>query len=194
MYHIYLNETEKKDKNLVIKFPQTWRHPTNTKFNCYRNKIIQMEFVKKDVFSNVNLEDVDEIIVKASSGCSDRFTFSYSLRLIYNVKIIDERDNKTKNEVYNYTSFGSILFLCRMRKMRHKVIKINKLTLRYCGNIDDLNICYRLKLGLPFSPLEIAFYKNVATNDDYVNNYCVPIQSDFTEKCTMWYLYNKAKD
>ena len=22
----------------------------------------------------------------------------------------------------------------------------------------------------------------------------VPIQSDFTEKCIMWYLYNKAKD
>ena len=81
-----------------------------------------------------------------------------------------------------------------MRKKGYKVIKINKLTLRYCGNIDDLNICCRLKLGLPFSPLEIAFYKNIATNDDYINNYCVPIQSDFTEKCIMWYLYNKAKD
>ena len=55
-------------------------------------------------------------------------------------------------------------------------------------------ICYRLKLGLPFSLLEIVFYKNIATNDDYINKYCVPIQSDFTEKCKMWYLYNKAKD
>ena len=81
-----------------------------------------------------------------------------------------------------------------MRKKGYKVIKINKLTLRYCGNFDDLNICYRLKLRLPFSPLEIAFYKNIATNDDYINNYCVPIQSDLTEKCIMWYLYNKAKD
>ena len=44
-----------------------------------------------------------------------------------------------------------------MRKMEYKVIKINKLTLFHCGNIDDLNICYRLKLGLPFSLLEIAF-------------------------------------
>ena len=72
--------------------------------------------------------------------------------------------------------------------------KKNKLTLRYYGNIDGLNICYRLQLGLPFSPLEVAFYKNIATNDDYINIYCVPIQSDFTEKCIMWYLYNKAKD
>ena len=141
-----------------------------------------MEFVKEDVFYNINIKDVDEIIVKANSGCSDRYIHSYSLRLIFDVKIIDERDNKTKNKVFKYTSFGSISFLCRMRKMRYKVIKINKLTLRYCGNFDDLNICYRLKLGLPFSPLEIAFYKNIATNDDYINKYCVPIQSDFTEK------------
>ena len=49
-------------------------------------------------------------------------------------------------------------------------------------------------MGLPFSLLEIAFYKITATNDDYIKNYCVPIQFDFTEKCIMWYLYNKAKD
>ena len=50
------------------------------------------------------------------------------------------------------------------------------------------------KLGLPISPSEIAFYKNIDTNDDFINNYCVPIQSDFTEKSIMWYLHNKAKD
>ena len=87
-----------------------------------------------------------------------------------------------------------ILFLCRMRKKGYKVIKINKLSLRYYGNIDDLNICYRFKLGLPFSPLEVAFYKIIAINDDYINNVCVPIQSNFTEKCIILYLYNKAKD
>ena len=153
-----------------------------------------MEFVKEYVFYYINIENVDEIIVKASSDYSDRYFHSYSFRLIFNVKIIDERDNKTKNKVFKYTSGGRILLLCRMRKKGYKLIRINKLKLRYYGNIDDLNICYRLKLGLPFSPLEVAFYKNIATNDDYENNYCVPIQSDFTEKCIMWYLYNKAKD
>ena len=70
-----------------------------------------------------------------------------------------------------------------MRKKGYKIIKINKLPLRYCGNFDHLNICYRLKMEISFSPLEIAFYKNLATNDDYVYKYCVPIQSDITEKC-----------
>ena len=153
-----------------------------------------MEIVKEYVFYNINIEDVDEIIVKASSDCSDRYIHSYSSCLIFNVKIIDEKDDKIKEKVFEYTSIGSILFLFSMRKKGYKVIKINKLTLRYCGNFDDLNVCYRLKLGLPFSPLEIAFYKNIATNDDYINNYCVPIQSDFTEKCVMWFLYHKAKD
>ena len=79
-----------------------------------------------------------------------------------------------------------------MRKKGYK--KINKLALRYCGNINDLSIYYRLKLELPFSPLEIAFYENIATNDDYINKYCVPIQSDFTDKCVKWYLQNKTSD
>ena len=148
-----------------------------------------MEFVKEYVFYNMNIEDVDEMIVKASSDCSYRYIHSYGpLRLIFNVKIIDERDKKTKNKVFKNTSIGRILFLCRLRKKGYKVIKINKITLRYCGNIDDSNKCYRLKLGLPFSPLEIAFCKNIATNDDYINNYCVPIQSVFTEKSIKWYL------
>ena len=125
-----------------------------------------MDFVK-EFFYNINIKDFDDIIVKASNDCSDRYMNEYGpLRQIFNVKIIDERDNKTKNKVFKYTSIGSILILCRMRKKGYKVIIINKLTLRYCGNFDNLNICYRLKLGLPFSHLEAAFYKNIATSDD----------------------------
>ena len=105
-----------------------------------------MQFVKEYVFYNINIKDIDEFIVESSSDCSDRYIHSYKLRLIFNVKIIDKEDNKTKNKVFKYSSCGSTLFLYRMRKKGYKVIKINKLTLRYCGNIDDLNICYRLKL------------------------------------------------
>ena len=104
------------------------------------------------------------------------------------------RELKKQKKVFNYTSIGTILFLCRMRKKGYKVKKINKLTLRYCGNINESKICYRLKLELPFLPLEIAFYKNIATNDDYINNHCVPIQSFFTENCIKFYLYNKTSD
>ena len=32
-----LNAMINKDKNLINKFPRKWRHPINTKFNCYRN-------------------------------------------------------------------------------------------------------------------------------------------------------------
>ena len=81
-----------------------------------------------------------------------------------------------------------------MRKKGYKVLKIKKLKLRYCGNIIDLNICYGLKMELHFSPLEVAFYKNIATNDDYINNYCVPVQTVFTEKFIKWYLYNKTSN
>ena len=145
-------------------------------------------------FFNINIVDVDEINVRASFDCSDRYFLSYSFRLKFNVKIIDMEDNKTKHKVFKYTSVGTILFLCRMRKKGYKVVKIKKLTLRYCGDIDDVNVCYRLKLELPFSLLEIAFYKNIATNDDYISNCCIPIQSVFTEKSINWYLYNKTSN
>ena len=153
-----------------------------------------MEFVEEYVFYKVNIEEVDEIIVKACSDCSYRYIHSHSLRLIFSVKIIDLEDNETKNKVFKFTSGGWFLFLGKLRKKGYKVIKINKLTLRYCGIIDDSNICYRSKLGLPFSPLEIAFYKNIATSDDYIHSYCFPSFSDFTDKCVKWYLYNKTSD
>ena len=35
-----LNALIIKDKNLINKFPRNWRHPINTKFNCYRNNNI----------------------------------------------------------------------------------------------------------------------------------------------------------
>ena len=59
-----------------------------------------MKFVKEYVFYNINNEDVDEIIVKTSSDCSYRYFHSYSFRLINNVKLIDERDNKTKKKSF----------------------------------------------------------------------------------------------
>ena len=81
-----------------------------------------------------------------------------------------------------------------MRKKGYKVIKKNKLTLRYYGNIDGLNICYHLKLVFQKPPLKILFYKNIATNEDYINIYCFPNQTKFTDKCIMWYLYNRARN
>ena len=106
-----------------------------------------MVFTKEYVFYNINIKDVDEIIVKASSDCSGRYIHSYSSCLIFNVKILDEKDNKTKDKVFKHRLIGMFLFLCRMKEKGHKVIKMNKLTLRYYGNINDLNVCYRFKLG-----------------------------------------------
>ena len=31
-----LNAMINKDKNLITRIPQTWRHPLNRKFECYR--------------------------------------------------------------------------------------------------------------------------------------------------------------
>ena len=134
-----------------------------------------MEFVKEYVFYSINITEVDGMIDKTGSDCYNRYIHSHRFRLIFNVKIIDEKDNETKDKLFKYTSIGMFLFLGRMRKKGYKVIKVNKLTLRYYGTIDDLKICYRLNLWLSFTPLEVAFYKNIATNNDYIKNYCVPI-------------------
>ena len=32
----HLNVMINKDKNLINKFPQNWRHPINNKFECHR--------------------------------------------------------------------------------------------------------------------------------------------------------------
>ena len=35
-----LNAMFNKNKSLLKKFPQNWRHPINTRFDCYRNNIL----------------------------------------------------------------------------------------------------------------------------------------------------------
>ena len=74
-----------------------------------------MEFVKDYVFCNINIKDVDGINVKASSDCSDRYIHSYISSVIFKVKIIDDKVNKTKDKVFVYTSTGRLLLLCGMR-------------------------------------------------------------------------------
>ena len=116
-----LNNMINKEKNLMSNFPRNWRYPINTKFDCYRNKIFYMEFLKEYVFYNINLGDVDEIIVKICSECSYSYIHSFKpLRLIFNVRIIGKEDNKTKNKVFRYTSIGKFLLLCRKKKKDQK--------------------------------------------------------------------------
>ena len=67
------------------------------------------------------------------------------------------------------------------------------MTLRYYGNVDELNICYYLKLPFQKPPLRISFHKNIASNDECINNYSTPNQNEFTDKSIMWYLHNKPK-
>ena len=69
-----INALINKEKNLIDKFPRKWRHPINMTFNCYRNNIFNFIFNnnKEYVFYNINIEDVDKIIVKPCSDCSDR--------------------------------------------------------------------------------------------------------------------------
>ena len=80
------------------------------------------------------------------------------------------------------------------QKQRYNPIKTNILTLQTYGNVEDLNICCYLKLPFQKPPLKILCYKNIATNDDYIISYCVLNQTEFTDKCIMWYLYSKTKD
>ena len=75
-----------------------------------------MEFVKEYVFYNINIEDVDETIVKACSECSYKNIHSYNLHLIFNVNIINKEDNKTKNKVIKYTSCGGSYFCIEREK------------------------------------------------------------------------------
>ena len=50
------------------------------------------------------------------------------------------------------------------------------------------------KINITIITLKKAFFKNIATIEEYINVYCSPNQIKFTDKCVMWYLYNKTRD
>ena len=50
------------------------------------------------------------------------------------------------------------------------------------------------KITVSKTTFKTFFHKNIANNDDYINKYCFPNQTEFTDKCIMWYSYKKTKD
>ena len=66
---------------------------------------------------NPNIEDIDEITSKASSDCSYKYIHSYKpLRLIYNIRFVDMKENKTKNKVLKGIPIGMMSFLWKMKQ------------------------------------------------------------------------------
>ena len=60
-----------------------------------------------------------------------------------------------KNKVLKDIPIGMMSFIWKMKqKRRYKLLKINRLTLQYYGNMDDINICYYLKLPFQKPPLK----------------------------------------
>ena len=110
-----------------------------------------MEFISEFVFYNPNVEGLDKMLDEASSDYSYRYLSYKLLRPRFNMKIVDMEKNKTKNKVLKYISIGDMSFRWKMRQKegRYKLIKTNKLTLQYYGNIDISNICFYLRVTLP---------------------------------------------
>ena len=76
-----------------------------------------MEFVREYVFSNPNIEDIDEIIDKAGSDCSYKIVHSFKpLRLLYNLKFLVMKKIKTKNKVLKDISIAKMSFIWRMKQ------------------------------------------------------------------------------
>ena len=71
------------------------------------------------------------------------------------------------------------------KRKRYTLIKVKKLTLRYYRKINHLTTYYYLKLPFQKPTLKLFFYKNIASNDDYINKHCIPNQTEFTDKCNM---------
>ena len=71
-----------------------------------------MDFVKKYVFYNPNVKDIDEVFSESSSECSYKYIRSYNpLDLIYNKKILDVKKENKKWSIKRYTNWNSVFLM-----------------------------------------------------------------------------------
>ena len=67
--------------------------------------------------------------------------------------------------------------------------QINNFEIKIYSNISYMNIDYRLRLSKT-PPLCYTFFRNLARNHIYIQNYCNDIHNRFQFACCQWYKYN----
>ena len=150
----------------------------------------QLTIVKEYKFDNPLIQKIDSLIDISIRDCHSKYFHTFDYVCEYNNNFTNITNNETVNFTISDKSMGLYELnkkLTLARERSFKFNQINKLTIKICSNLSNINIHYHLILGAP--PLHRQFFIKLAHNHDYIQTHCNDLNNRFQFACRQWYKY-----
>ena len=142
-------------------------------------------------YDNPPIQKIDSLIDNSIRDCHNKYFHTFDHICENNLNFT----NITNNETVNFTISDKCLGLYEINKKltlaREKGFKFNQINnfkIKNYSNLQNINIHYHLRLGVP--PLHRQFFIKISHNRDYIQTYCNDRRNPFHFACRQWYSYN----
>ena len=145
------------------------------------------------IYHNPLREEIGDIVKNTIREHNDKYGQNpyYKHRERGNIKFFDKLENKKKNA---WVKGRCLLYQAKRRELaskgRFKLNKINIFIITIEGSIGKHIINTYLNLPMMWR----SFFINIASNRDYIYNFCNNPFKRFQKPCYEWYQYNLLKN
>ena len=147
----------------------------------------ELTIVKKYEFDNPLIQNVDSIIDKCYRDCHNNYYHTFEYECVYDLNFTNDINFTISGKNLGVYELNKKLALARERGFKFN--QINNFKIKIYSNISYMNIDYRLRLNKT-SPLYYNFFRKIAHNYNYIQNYCNDLNNPFHFACLQWYSYN----
>ena len=150
--------------------------------------------VKEYEFNNPHNHKIDSLIDNSIRDCQNKYFHTFDHICEYDLNVTNTGNNGAVNFTISDKSMGLYELNKKLTIARGNgfiFIQINKLTIKVCSNISNINIHYHLKVGSP--PLYRQFFMKISHNRDYIQTYCNDRRNLFHFACRQWYSYKNPE-
>ena len=151
----------------------------------------QLTIVKEYEFDKPPIQKIDSLIDNSIRDSHNKYFHTFDHISEYNLNFTNTTNNETVNFTISDKSIGMYELNKKLTIARGNGFifnQINKLKIKICSNLSNINIHYHLRLGSP--PLHRQFFNKISKNRDYIQTHCNDRRNSFDFACRRWYSYN----
>ena len=153
----------------------------------------ELYVAKEYKFNNPNFSDIDYIIDNCDEPFHNKYFHTFKPRYDVEINITDITNNENFNLVISTYTMNLHTLNKEIEYLKNEEGLIfnhmNKLTIKFYSHIRYINIKYYLKI--PMSMCHRRFFKQIANNRDYVENFCNDEENPLHLACQKGYYDNQ---
>ena len=154
----------------------------------------QLTIVEEYEFNNPLIQKIDSLIDKSIRDCHDKYFHTFDHLCEYDLNFTNICNNENVNFTISDKSMAMYEINQKLAIARGNGFifnQINNFEIKIYSNLSNINIHYRLNLGLP--PLHRQCFIKIPQKRDYIQTFCNDRRNPFHFACRQWYLYNNPQ-